>query len=374
VWVLIVFAGVLLTLPAGWLGWALYAWLSRDSPVTFDVARLRDPAPKLLEGAHACRECHPGESAHYSRSGHALTLRPAARRSLARQLAGQTFVDPELPNVTWTYTLRDGRFAVNRLEAGRVQELPIDFAFGSGPHTTTFVTLKRSDLALPVALEHRLTYFARSGSLDVTPGQTLAIPDSAKTPLGLFHTPMETFKCFRCHTAVVSAKGQTTLDPATMVLNVSCERCHGPARAHVAAARRGAEGEDLALPFGTGRWSADDQMRLCGQCHRHPETGKPERIRRDNPEIVRFQPVGLMQSTCYRASRGALSCVTCHDPHARLSTSPSTYEAACLSCHRSPPLTTCPVSPQTGCINCHMPARDAGQTVLFHDHWIAVNH
>jgi hypothetical protein len=370
----IVFASALLLLPAGLLGWVLFAWLKRDSRVTFEVARLRDPAPQLLVGERVCRECHPGESAHYSRSGHAQTLRPAAGRALARQLAGLTVVDPELPSVTWTYALRDGKFTVNRVEAGRVQELPIDFAFGSGHHATTFVTLTRTDPTRPVALEHRLTYFARSGTLDVTPGQTLAMPDSAKTPLGLFHMPMETFKCFRCHTTVVSTQGQTTLDPATMVPNVSCERCHGPGRSHVAAARHGAEAEDLVMPFGPDRGTADDEMRLCGQCHRHPETGRPERIRRDNPEIVRFQPVGLMQSACYRTSRGALSCVTCHDPHARLSTRLSTYEAACLSCHRSAPRATCPVSPQTGCIDCHMPTRDAGQSVLFHDHWIAVNH
>jgi hypothetical protein len=114
-------------------------------------------------------------------------------------------------------------------------------------------------------------------------------------------------------------------------------------------------------------------MRLCGQCHRHPETGKPEMIRRDNPEIVRYQPVGLMQSKCYRGSRGALSCVTCHDPHARASTDQATYEAACLACHRNPSQATCPVSPRAGCIGCHMPRRDSGQNVLFVDHWIGVN-
>jgi hypothetical protein len=127
------------------------------------------------------------------------------------------------------------------------------------------------------------------------------------------------------------------------------------------------------MPFGADRWTADDQMRLCGQCHRHPETGRRERIRRDNPEIVRFQPVGLMQSKCYRESRGALSCVTCHDPHARVSTNPAAYEAACLACHQHPARATCPVSPRAGCIGCHMPRRDAGQKVLFVDHWIGIN-
>jgi hypothetical protein len=249
----------------------------------------------------------------------------------------------------------------------------LDLNFGSGHHATTFVTLMDPAPARPVALEHRLTYFAQTRSLDVTPGQTLAMPDRAKTPIGLFHSPMETFKCFKCHATVISARGPAALDLATMVPNVSCERCHGPGQAHVAAARRGAGAEELAMPFGPSRWTADDQMRLCGQCHRHPDTGDPARIRRDNPEIVRFQPVGLMQSACYRGSRGALSCVTCHDPHARVSAGQATYESACLACHGKPSQPRCPVAPQTGCIGCHMPRRDAGQKVLFVDHWIGVD-
>jgi hypothetical protein len=235
------------------------------------------------------------------------------------------------------------------------------------------VTLADTDPTRPVALEHRLTYFARSGSLGVTPGQ---LPDDSKPgrgPVGVFQPPAETFKCFRCHTTVTSDRGQRVLDPATMVPNVMCERCHGPGRAHVEAARRGAGPDELAMPFGPDRWTADDQMRLCGQCHRHPDTGNPAKIRRDNPEIVRFQPVGLMQSRCYRESRGALSCVTCHDPHARVSADLGTYEAACLACHKTPPRAACPVSPRDGCIGCHMPRRDSGQKVLFVDHWIGVN-
>ena len=76
------------------------------------------------------------------------------------------------------------------------------------------------------------------------------------------------------------------------------------------------------MPFGLGGWTADAQMGLCGQCHRHPSIFPREMIRPEETGLARFQPVGLMQSKCYTRSDGAFSCVNCHDPHARASIGP----------------------------------------------------
>ena len=82
-------------------------------------------------------------------------------------------------------------------------------------------------------------------------------------------------------------------------------------------ASAGAPANALALRLGPGRASAEEQLQVCGQCHRLPEmiSGGRAAITPDNPVIVRHQPVGLMQSACYTKSRGALSCSTCHNPH-----------------------------------------------------------
>src|SRR4051812_18694280 len=77
-------------------------------------------------GSRVCAECHPGESALYPGSGHARTLRPAARSPLARRLDGRTVADPERPDVAWSYHLRDGEFHVERKEAGAVEKFIID--------------------------------------------------------------------------------------------------------------------------------------------------------------------------------------------------------------------------------------------------------
>jgi hypothetical protein len=232
------------------------------------------------------------------------------------------------------------------------------------------VTMLDRDPSHPEALEHRLTYYAQNDSLDVTPGQETSSPLPGATPHGRHLPPAKALKCFDCHTTYTSNQGPETLDVATMGPNVRCERCHGPGRSHVQAARRG--DQDLAVPFGSGRWTAAEQMRMCGHCHRHPDQAPLGEIRADNPEIVRFQPVGLMQSACYTKSPGTLSCVNCHDPHARASADRTSYERACLSCHQAAPQSTCSVSPKSGCIDCHMPRKNAGQGVLFTDHWIRI--
>ncbi len=363
---LIVIGGVLL-LVLLFVGWMLASPEQKFSRLTIldpKSGGLIQDGPYL--GSATCGACHPGEYAFFTRSGHARTLRAAADVPLARKLDGRVVTDPERPGVTWTYALRNQRLQVERAERAKIERLVFDFAFGSDHHATTFVSI--TDPAKPTALEHRLTHFAEADSIGITPGQLSTGPVSGTTPRGRELTSKLVFKCFGCHsTPIMEGPRKNT---GTMIQNVSCERCHGPARSHVEAARRGRT--DLSMPFGLEQWTAESQMKLCGQCHRHPSDAPPGIIRKDNSEMVRFQPVGLMQSKCYKKSRGELSCVTCHDPHARSSPDRTSYEASCLKCHQAAPQTICSVSPGKGCIDCHMPRIDAGQQVLFSDHWIRV--
>ncbi len=327
----------------------------------------REPSGRYA-GSRVCAECHPGESAAYARSGHARTLRTPAGHSVSRWLDGRKVLDPERPRVSWSYLLRDGALRVDRAEDGAVESFDVHYAVGSGHHATTLLSI--TDPAVPTAFEHRLTHFTRDDMLHITPGQTAGNPSAGTTPYGRNLNAAETIKCFSCHTTITSASGRDRLDLGEIIPNVSCERCHGPARNHVADARAGRS--KLSMPFGLDNWTADSQMSLCGQCHRHPWKAPPGRITPEDPALARFQPVGLMMSRCYQKSGGMLSCVNCHDPHSRASSDRISYEPACLKCHQSAPQATCPKSPRSGCIDCHMPKVDSGQRILFSDHWIRV--
>ena len=327
-------------------------------------------------GDRTCAECHPGQAAEHAGSGHSRTFRRAEVRGLVRRkFDGLEVVDPEDPGVTWDFALRDGAFFVDRTSREGTQSLPIDYAFGSGTHSTSFLTLDATVPTRPSMLEHRLTYYAEPDAVGITPGQKAEDREEYWTPIGNVFPATETLKCIGCHTSATSARERGRIDVATMIPNVTCERCHGSGQAHVDAIERGEE-IDLKIANAPGAWTAAQQMRLCGFCHRHPDRFVPDAISVENPELVRHQPVGLMQSPCYLKSRGELSCNTCHDPHTKTSTDDSMYIAACLSCHSwntaHPDPRPCPISPVEGCIECHMPRRDAGQGYLLTDHWIRI--
>ena len=178
--------------------------------------------------------------------------RPCVRRAgsrLARQLDGTTVADPELPGVFWSYRFRDGALQIARKAQDKVEECIADYAFGSGRHATTFVSMIRPDI--PAILEHRLSYYAHSGGLGLTPGHDIKPPPPGLTALGGVPPPRDTRACFGCHATQISAQGGPGIDEQTMIPNVSCERCHGPGRAHVEAARRGAPSPNFRCRWAT---------------------------------------------------------------------------------------------------------------------------
>lgn len=327
-----------------------------------------------LVGDQVCAECHPGESALFARSGHSRTLFPIEKSSVARSLNGRSAVDPERPEVVWNYRYQDDTLTIERVEGDSAESMNVDYAFGSDTHATTFVTLVEGPNRSPAVFEHRLTHFQNGDRLGITPGQEEGSAQFGRMHSGRRSAEAETVHCFGCHSTLTSAEGKARFDARTMIRNVSCESCHGPGGDHVNAARAAVPAAELAMDYGPGRYKADDQMRLCGQCHRHPDMAPPGAIRPGNPEIARFQPVGLMQSPCYKGSRGAMNCATCHDPHAPAATDAATYDQACRQCHLGERKRQCPLPTALdgNCAGCHMPKLDSGQGVLYADHWIRI--
>src|SRR5207245_6633830 len=119
--------------------------------------------------------------------------------------------------------------------------------------------------------------------------------------------------------------------------------------------------------------SAQTVMRLCGECHRSPGDIS-EGMLDTSPDTARFAGTALAASKCFRRSGGRLSCLSCHNPHTRVSTDLATYDRVCQGCHTGKPAAQklCPVNQTSGCASCHMPARPMGDPaeVKFHSHYI----
>lgn len=334
-------------------------------------------------GAEACRECHRENFEKQSTSHHAHALHRIAGTSLGTTLlaAGHS------PDGLLEY--QGGGDSIAVLENGLPERALLEWAFGAGAQGSTAVGHFGDQY-----FEHRFSYYARviPGSVqkDLSPQQknshtdtkpllalTFGHPPHANTPLaelGLLQDNHTITGCFNCHATGVQ-QGSHGPDLSRMRPGISCERCHGPGSNHIEAARRGTERTLLASGiFNPGRLSSKAQIGMCGQCHRLATPGTGDEPELESPVTVRFAPISLTASRCYRAS-GKIACLTCHNPHA--DAEPRTdfsYSEKCLTCHANTrkPIKFCRRVERENCLPCHMRQASLSPYLRFTDHRIRV--
>ena len=246
-------------------------------------------------GSAACQPCHPSQFAAQSKTAHARAL------------------------------------------AAAPEGAPGQWAFGAGEQAITYV----SQLDAEWYVEHGLSFYSKTKSMALTPGHTN--PDGVR--YRTFDPAADILHCFQCHSTGPLAIGEgEKIQPSE--LGVRCESCHGPGAAHVKA--NGASGT-IQNPK---RLTAAGLNEFCGSCHRKPPTAV-EDTDWTSPWNIRHQPVYLSQSACFRKSGGALSCLTCHAPHAPLSRVAADYDKRCAGCHAAVRHRS-PLSAKA-CVECHMP-------------------
>ena len=315
-------------------------------------------------GSEACRECHRTEFEEHNASLHAHTFAAADTPEMAKHFASNQELKDPTRGVSYTFHLQDGKpvTRVKDLKTGKLSEISPQHAVGSGKYGTTFVYSRNGSY-----METRASYYGPMKKWYWTPGQQ--DPSISRLPEGRILDRDETVKCFLCHGTVVVQSDNEPIEP-TSLMNVGCERCHGPGAEHVAAARRGNPRGGL---FTYSKASSGTVTQLCSQCHRAPSNDVLNDLDRD-PNLPRFAGTALAASQCYKKSPGKLDCVTCHNPHQPVSTEPAYYEKICKSCHEpeKPEQQACPVNPQSGCIPCHMPAQSINFPggAKFHNHRI----
>ena len=311
----------------------------------------------------------------------------------------------------------DGTFLFRRYQLDedgrRINELQrkIDWVIGSGHHSRgyLFQTEAGELFELPVV------WYTKTRRWGMAPGYDTPDHDGITRPI--------TRECMFCHNAFPQAApgsdayGRPHLFPRELPEGTGCQRCHGPGAGHIELAN------DLDAPLeavidsivNPGRLPPHLRDDVCYQCHLQPSSrltslvrrfGRPDysyrpgerladylvhldfdegRDRADRFEI-NHHPYRLRQSTCYRESNGELNCLSCHDPHRKVTAAEAAahYRDRCLSCHA---MDDCrleamdpgdagrawiPDVPADDCTSCHMPKRRTEDVVhvVMTDHLI----
>lgn len=208
--------------------------------------------------------------------------------------------------------------------------------------------------------EHRISWYRSANHGARTIGHAGEPSPTPERALGMVQDAVTITRCFNCHATGVKPGP----DLEEMLPGVTCERCHGSGVTHASHPST----ENIRR---LSKQTAGESVRFCGECHRAPSAGASLRPEVEDPVSVRFQPVGLMASKCFQAS-GALSCVTCHNPHENLVREPAFYTERCLRCHLSGGRSAvlCKRASRQNCLPCHMKSVSPLPFLSFTDHRI----
>lgn len=353
----------------------------------------------------SCALCHPKIAASYREKGMARAFRRPRPEADIEDFGAPFTHAPSRSN--FQITRRGDRLIFRRWQtdaAGQpinVFEQPVDWILGSGDHARTYLYRTGGEIyQLPLA------WYSQTRSWGMAPG--FDRPDHD----GVLRRVRR--ECLFCHTsypdvpAGADVYGAPQTWPDDLPEGIGCQRCHGPAAEHVwlSLGGIGVREEIRASVFNPGRLPPARRDEVCQGCHLQPSVAIPGLRRFGRSDFsfrpgepladylvqvdvdeegrtssdrfeINHHPYRLRQSRCWIASAGALSCLTCHDPHARVPESgrAAHYRAACLTCHgadacRRPGKAS--MVDTSDCASCHMPKRRTQDVVhvVMTDHLI----
>jgi hypothetical protein len=319
-------------------------------------------------GDQACRSCHQQETNTYFETAHHLTSQmPSGHSILGKFSAGGNILRTSNPALHYEMTeSKEGYFETAVGELSPFQKVTrterIDIVVGSGRKGQTYLFWRNNELfELPVS------YWTELDSWIISPGYHDDAPD--------FHRGVVPH-CLECHAGRFEAqqKSDNSYDPSSLVLGITCERCHGPGGEHVLLRRA----KTVAIPqaqdpiMNPASLPRHRQVDICASCH--SGAGAPlapalsfipgkmlqDYVRipyqADAPIDVHGNQTQLLaRSRCFRGS--TMTCTTCHDVH-KLERDAASFSPHCLTCHKVKDrgkFKELGAKINSNCVDCHMP-------------------
>ena len=337
---------------------------STTKPATNQISL---PDGRAFAGAAACRSCHQQIYDDTRHTAHLLTSSLPDTQHIKGSFADgkNKFVYNKWMEVSMD---KKGKqfFQTGYMNGTMTERHPFSIVVGSGRMGQTYLYWEGNHLfQLPVS------YF--------TPIHTWANSPGYSINYLRFNRPVPA-NCIECHGTYAAtnmmADGSTVYDKKKLLYGVDCERCHGPAAAHVAYHSTHPEDKTPQYIINTAHLSRQLKLDACALCHSgirdavQPAftyiAGQPlndySTEKYDNRQTDGLDPHGnqyglLTASKCFKASE--MDCSSCHNVHKDEAKLPKVFSARCMECHNDKPCTIKPVAGlvlSDNCIDCHMPA------------------
>jgi len=249
---------------------------------------------------------------------------------------------------------------------------PFTWAFGAAGNGQSYLFNHDGKL-----YEARLTYYRTKDAFDISPNHPTTPSPSLEEAIGRHISSEEAAKCFGCHTTAATVSDK--FEPEKSMPGITCEQCHGPGAAHVAAQKSGLGDSGIGAELNPARFPPPEAVDFCGTCHRTWWDVTLDGL--TGTGTVRFPAYRLEKSRCWGKGDARVTCMACHDPHKPLVKESASYDGRCLSCHRNSPTaqrsadhpgSPCTVA-QQDCASCHMPKYEIPEMhTKFTDHMIRV--
>ena len=358
--------------------------------------------------SNRCQSCHPGEYASWHDTYHRTMTQPANADTVVGDFSGQT-IDSD--GLSYTVFMRGEEYWARLPDPEEMMEI----VMGNKPKDMTKVPLVERQVVMTTGSHHYQTYWVtgdeKYGRLLQTLPLVYLIGDQRWIPReqAFMNAPGRprmitqwNHHCIKCHSTggnpgLDDDVSHGRFDTQVAELGISCEACHGPGEAHIAANRdprrryqqHRASSDDPTI-VNPANLSHDRASQICGQCHgsfihrgeagwRYAQEGllyRPgddlhaQRLYIEHPLNAptksnwanyrknreyfrgRFWDDGTMlvagrEYTAMRASacfqEGHMSCLSCHSMH---NSHPNDQlkadmngNRACVQCHASPEYT-----------------------------------
>ena len=317
-------------------------------------------------GAESCQECHADKYDTFIHTAHHQTSRLASLQEITGPLNGERSQMRTLhPEIRFEMLERDDT-AFQRVSFFDWQfEVPMQLIMGSSKMAETYLYWHGEKL-----FQLNCTYLTEPDAWINSPGYLDGDAAYARPIIS---------GCLDCHSTYVELKKEPNLYATeSLILGISCERCHGPGQQHVDYHRANPNEKKSEYMVVPSKLSREREMDVCGQCHMGNKAPKAagafqfrpgDRIEEhyelleDHDEsansVHASNQIGrLALSACFQESE--MACVQCHNPHKNERGMTEVFSQRCLKCHQE---NQCGMHENLGpklrenCIDCHMPKR-----------------